>query len=79
MYPVYLAIKLMAKYCVVSCLISIRLLIIELFPTPVRGTLIGLTALIGLLGSALGYYFLELVSTGMVLSRAGKYSRLGRY
>jgi len=62
MYPVYLAIKLMAKYCVVSCLISIRLLIIELFPTPVRGTLIGLTAFIGLLGSAMGYYFLELIS-----------------
>ncbi|XP_037074419.1 organic cation transporter-like protein [Pollicipes pollicipes] len=62
MYPVYLAIKLMAKYCVVSCLISIRLLIIELFPTPVRGTLIGLTAFIGLLGSAFGYYFLELIT-----------------
>ena len=67
MYPVYLAIKLMAKYCVVSCLISIRLLIIELFPTPVRGTLIGLTALIGLLGSALGYYFTELVSIIIII------------
>ncbi|XP_037082705.1 organic cation transporter protein-like [Pollicipes pollicipes] len=57
LYPLYVALKMVAKYTTFSALVSIRLLIIEIFPTPVRGSLVGLTAVFGLLGSGLGYYY----------------------
>lgn len=57
LYPLYLLLKMLAKYTTFSALVSIRLLIIEIFPTPVRGSLVGLTAMFGLLGSGLGYYY----------------------
>ena len=52
---------MLAKYTTFSALVSIRLLIIEIFPTPVRGSLVGLTAMFGLLGSGLGYYYSVMV------------------
>ncbi|XP_043193949.1 solute carrier family 22 member 8-like isoform X2 [Amphibalanus amphitrite] len=57
LYPLYLLLKMLSKYTTFSALVSIRLLIIEIFPTPVRGSLVGLTAMFGLLGSGLGYYY----------------------
>ena len=61
LYPLYLLLKMLAKYTTFSALVSIRLLIIEIFPTPVRGSLVGLTAMFGLLGSGLGYYYSVMV------------------
>ena len=62
LYPLYLLLKMLSKYTTFSALVSIRLLIIEIFPTPVRGSLVGLTAMFGLLGSGLGYYYSVMVS-----------------